>query len=147
MKRIATAVAASLLANGIAVAGTDFGTREEAEKLADAMIEILDTEGPSKAVSALFDPELPFASTRLGVNLFEGSVIIGDNREPEMVAADYSETEDLTGVTVWDWIDAAADRGDDVVLKWYHYDTQAVYDFHCYSKHSKDQKYTVMVCR
>lgn len=147
MKRIATALCALMLAPSVASSGTDFGTREEATDMANALIEILDTDGLSAGVKALFDPKLPFARSPLGINLFAGSVVVGDNREPEMVAADYAETSDLTGALVWDLVDVAADVGEDVVLKWYHYDTQAIYDFHCYSKHSGNGEYTVMVCR
>lgn len=141
------ALLALLLQPGLSAAGTDFGTKEEAMAMADRLIAILDRDGLSAGISSLFDPELPFAASPLGVNLFAGSVVVGDNREPEMISADYAETPDLSGVPVWPRVDAAADRGDDVILKWYHYDTQEEYDFHCYSKHSGNGKYTVMICR
>ena len=67
--------------------------------------------------------------------------------EPETIAADYSETADLTGALVWPIISAAAEVGGDANLKWYHYDTQEEYDYKCFSKRSADIDVTVMVCR
>ena len=128
-------------------AGSDFGTREEAKKLAIALIDIVNTQGIEAAVQAVYDPDQEFVGTRMGVNLFQGSSVIADNREPEMVAADYSETQDLKGDFVWPLVSAAADRQDDVVLKWYHYDTQEIYDFHCYSMRAERDDAAVMICR
>ena len=140
--------AACLAALGTpALAGTDFGTKEEARALARALVAIIDADGISAAVTAMHDPAHPFAASRLGVNLFQGSVVIADNREPEMVAADYAETADLTGALVWPLIYAAAQVEDDAVLKWYHYDTQEDYDFHCYSMMAHRDDGVVMVCR
>lgn len=141
------AVVVATLQPGLTIAGTEFGTKQEAMDLADRIITILDADGLSAGIKALFDPDQPFLSSRMGVNLFAGSVVVGDNREPEMVAADYAETPDLTGTMVWPLIDVAADRGEDVVLKWYHYDSQEIYDYHCFSRHAQNTSYTVMVCR
>lgn len=130
-----------------ALSGQALGTAEEAERLADALLGIADEGGLGAAVEAVYDPDLPFVASRLGVNLFEGSTVIADNREPEMVAAPYDETADLTGELVWPRIDAAAAKGEDVVLRWYHYDTQEPYDFRCFSKRGEDATITVMICR
>jgi hypothetical protein len=83
----------------------------------------------------------------MGVNLFQGSIVIADNREPETVAADYSETADLTGAVVWPRIRDAGQVGDDAILTWYHYDTQEAYEYHCYSKRADRDEGLVMVCR
>lgn len=131
----------------VALADGDFGTREEAKTLADAMIAIVDEEGIDAAIKAMHAPNSPFVRSRMGVNLFSGSVVIADNREPETIAADYSETADLTGALVWPIIAAAADVEGDARLKWYHYDTQEEYDYKCYSKAAETVDATVMVCR
>jgi hypothetical protein len=131
-----------------ALAGQDFGTREEARALAQRLVAIIDADGIQAAVEAIYDPSQPFVATRMGVNLFQGSTVIGDNREPETVAADYSGSADLTGEPVWPRVsDAAARGGDDAVLKWYHYDTQEVYDFHCFAMRAERDDGHVMVCR
>ena len=130
-----------------AQAGADFGTKEEARVLAQDLVRIIDREGVTAAAKAVFDPDGPFRHARLGVNLFQGTTFIADNREPETVAADYSQIADLTGELVWPRISAAAEREDDAVLTWYHYDTQEVYVFHCFSLRSTVQDATVMVCR
>jgi hypothetical protein len=128
-------------------AETEFGTREEAMRLAELMISIIDAEGIEAAMTAMHSPDLPFLRTRMGVNLFQNHFVVADNREPEMVAADFARTADLTGVPVWPRISDAASRGEDVVLKWYHYDTQAHYDYHCYALAAGRDAATVMVCR
>lgn len=128
-------------------AASDFGSKAEAKALATALIDIVNTQGIEAAAKAVYDPSQDFVATRMGVNLFQGSTVIADNREPEMVAADYSETADLTGAYVWPIISAAADREDDAVLKWYHYDTQEDYDYHCYSLRAQRDRAVVMVCR
>lgn len=134
-------------AGSAATAGTDFGTRAEAEQLADALVAIIQADGLATAAEAVTDPDGPFRDSPMGVNLFHGSVVIADNREPESVAADFAETADLTGELAWPRIRAAADKDTDVVLKWYHYDTQEAYDFHCYSTHAEGADAVVMVCR
>ncbi|MEO0820477.1 MAG: hypothetical protein AAF074_08625 [Pseudomonadota bacterium] len=147
MKTLTGTLLALGLMSSASVAGTDFGSKQDAMELTDKIISIIDADGLSAGIEALFDPEQPFATSRMGVNVFAGTVVVGDNREPEMVAADYATTPDLTGALVWPLIDAAADDGADVVLKWYHYDTQEVYDYHCFSQHAANPNYTVMVCR
>ncbi len=141
------AIAGLVSAAGAAAAAPPLGTKEEARRLAEKLVEIIDAEGVDAATKALYDPAQPFMSTRMGVNLFRGSVVIGDNREPETVAAAYDETEDLTGEPVWPRISAAADKADDAVLKWYHYDTQEVYDFKCFSMRASRDDGLVMICR
>ncbi|MEO1468211.1 MAG: hypothetical protein AAFV86_04085 [Pseudomonadota bacterium] len=145
--RLSLATMALLATSAGAEADADFGTPEEARIMAEKIIAIIDENGIEAGVKSLFDPDLPFGSSPMGINLFEGSVVVGDNREPEMVASEFAETPDLTGVAAWPRIDAAAGEGRDVVLKWYHYDTQEVYDFHCYSLRAASPEYTVMVCR
>lgn len=125
----------------------DFGTREDAKRLADTMIAIVDEQGIEAAIKAMHDPDQPFVGTRMGVNLFRGSTVIADNREPETIAADYSETADLNGNLVWPIIAAEAEVEGDAALKWYHYDTQEAYDYKCFSKRSVAGDATVMVCR
>lgn len=124
-----------------------FGTREEAKQLAEAMIAIVDDGGIDVAIQAMHDPRQPFVSTRMGVNLFEGSTVVADNREPETIAADYSEIADLTGRLIWPQVAAAARIEDDARLKWYHYDTQEEYDYKCFAKRSEVADITVMICR
>ena len=128
-------------------AAQPFGTKEEARRLAEQLIQVIEAEGIRAAAEAVYNPEMPFLHTAMGVNLFTGSTVIADNREPEMVAADFSQTEDLTGAPAWPRIAAAADIADDAVLKWYHYDTQEVYDFHCFSMRATRDDGLVMVCR
>ena len=132
---------------GPAKAGTDFGTDEEADAMATRVIAMLDSAGLPATIEALFDPNLPFAASPLGINLFSGSVVVGDNREPEMVEADYSKNRDLTGKLFWPLVDAAADNREYVVLKWYHYDTQEVYDYHCLCARADIRDHTIMICR
>lgn len=138
---------ATVFCSGPLSAGTDFGTRAEAEAIADQVIGLLDEGGLQSTIRAMFDPSLPFASSPMGINLFEGSVVVADNREPEMVEADYAETPDLTGALVWPLVDAAADSREDVILRWYHYDTQEIYDYHCLCARAKNGLHTIMVCR
>jgi hypothetical protein len=145
--RIHLIVSAVLALSLPAHAGTDFGTKEEARALATELVGIIDRDGIAAAANALLTPDGIFRRSRMGVNLFHGSTVIADNREPETVADDYSETPDLTGVPVWPRISAAAAKQDDVILKWYHYDTQEIYDYHCFSMRASRDDGTVMVCR
>lgn len=146
MRRLLTVVVLGMVPN-LAIADGDFGTLEEAQEIATAMIVILDTHGVEAAIEAMHDRDYPFVGSRMGVNLFSGSTVIADNREPETIAADYSETADLTGTLVWPLISAAAEKGGDANLKWYHYDTQESYDYKCYSLGASTVSATVMVCR
>ena len=147
MKNLILYALGLVLAPSIAVADGDFGTRGEAQRLANAMIAIVEAEGIEAGVTAMHDASHPFVGSRMGVNLFQGSTVIADNREPETVAADYSETEDLTGKLAWPVIAAAAAVEGDAALKWYHYDTQEEYDYKCFAKRSDRENATVMVCR
>ncbi len=146
MKTTLTTIVSIMIASQ-AFSGTDFGTKEEARDLASRLVAIIDSGGVASAAESVVDPDGPFRYSRLGVNLFRGSIVVADNREPESVAADYSKTRDLTGELVMARILAAAAQNDDVVLKWYHYDTQEVYDFHCFSMRASRDDGTVMVCR
>jgi len=145
LKSVLTAIL--LLAAPSVQAGSDFGTREEAQRLASALIDIVEADGIEAAVEAMHDRDHPFVTSRMGVNLFQNSTVIADNREPEMVATDYSHIADLTGTIVWPIIDDAARIEDDAVLKWYHYETQEEYVYDCFSKRSMRDDATVMVCR
>ena len=71
-REIVYAVSFALLPTGVLADG-DFGTREEAARLADTMIAIVDSDGLEMAIKAMHDPQQPFVSTRMGVNLFEAS--------------------------------------------------------------------------
>jgi hypothetical protein len=147
MKRTAFAALAALAAVSISHAGTDFGTREDAEAIADALVAIIDADGIEAAVAAMHDPSQPFLASRLGVNLFKGSIQVADNREPEMVASDYAETADLNGLPIWPLVTAAADSKSEAVLLWYHYDTQERYEYHCLSRWGRRDEGLVMICR
>lgn len=128
-------------------AAEDFGTKAEARALASTLVAIIDRDGVAAAARAVLDPDGPFRHSRMGVNLFHGSTVIADNREPETVATDYADTADLTGALVWPIISAAAEAEDDALLKWYHYDTQEVYDYHCFSMKAARDDGAVMICR
>ena len=135
---LAGAASATLAAQD---AADDFGTREEARALAERLVAIIDAE-------AIYDPAQPFLASRMGVNLFRGSMVIADNREPETVAADYAAISDLTGEAAWPRISAAASLGGaDAILKWYHYDTQEIYDYRCFAMKADRDDGHVMVCR
>ena len=147
MKMFARSAVAIAFFPGVVWADSDFGTKEEARSMADLMIEIVEEQGLEAAVRAMHENDMPFVGSRMGVNLFEGSTVIADNREPETIAADYSQTADLTGALVWPLISAAAATEGDAELKWYHYDTQEEYDYKCHSKSAQSMDVTVMVCR
>ncbi len=130
-----------------AMSSSDFGTEAEAESLAKALVEIINRDGVAAGADAVIDPDGPFRQSRMGVNLFEGSFVIADNREPETVSADYAETADLTGELVWPIVKAAAEENRDAVLKWYHYDTQEPYWYRCRSMSASRDDAIVMICR
>ncbi len=140
----ASALAASAT---ITQAGTAFGTDDEARAMAAAMSEIVRGEGLESAIAAMHDPALPFATTQMGVHVFESSIIVADNREPELIATSYADVQDLTGEAMWPRITAAADNQSDAILEWYHYDTEAEYTYHCYSEWASGNDVLVMVCR
>ncbi len=125
----------------------DFGTAEEAQSLANQMTAIVNEGGVDAAISAMHDPSLPFTATEMGVHVFEQSIIVADNREPELIASSYAAVEDLTGEPMWPRIIAAADEQGEAVLEWYHYDTEAEYTYNCYSEWATPQEVLVMVCR
>ena len=147
MKMMNLTAVVVLLTSALAQADSSLGTKEETDLLAAEIVRIIDEKGMDRAVQALVDPAMPFASTRQGVNLFDGSIIVGDNREPEMVRADYADLTDLNGALMWKLISEAAPENAEVVIKWYHYDTQEVYDYSCLARNAADPRFTVMVCR
>lgn len=138
---------AALSMTSPAYAATAFGTKEEAQHLAKELVAIIEQDGVVVAAQAVVDPAGPFRRSSMGINLFVGSTVIADNREPETVAIDYDNFPDLNGNNVWPLISAAADRQDDALLRWYHYDTQEAYDFRCFSLRASRDDGLVMVCR
>ncbi|MEO0388542.1 MAG: hypothetical protein AAF281_13630 [Pseudomonadota bacterium] len=145
-KRTTLALAATLLGSP-AVAGADFGSAAEAQAIAAQMSEIIRSGGIDAGIAAMHDPAQPFGSSRLGIHVFENTIIVADNREPELIATSYAEVQDLTEETMWPRIVAAADAKGDAMLKWYHYDTEAVYEYRCYSERAVAPSVLVMVCR
>lgn len=144
----ATLLALSLPLAASAETTEQFGTKKEARTLAEALVTIVDDQGIAAATEAVLDPAQQFRKSRMGVNLFHNGMVIADNREPETVAADYTQTPDLTGDLVWPRITAAADAGgEDAMLLWYHYDTQEEYMYHCFSLRAHRDDGMVMVCR
>ena len=95
----------------------------------------------------MHDPALPFSASSLGIHVFEKSIIVADNREPELIASSYAEVQDLTDEAMWPRIVDAADTKGEAVLKWYHYDTEAIYDYHCHSEWATPGDVLIMVCR
>ena len=146
MKQITLSLALAALAMPV-FAASDFGTKEEARSIADVVINIVEENGIAAAAQEIVSADGQFRASRMGVNLFQGTVVIADNREPESVAADYVDIQDLTGAPVWGRISAAADIEDDAELLWYHYDTQEEYLFRCFSKRASRDDALVMVCR
>lgn len=140
-------LAAASVFGSVAHASGDFGTDVEAREIASAMTSIIQGDGLDAAIAAMHDPALPFSASRLGIHVFEKSVIVADNREPELIASSYAEVEDLTGEPMWPRISAAADARSDAVLEWYHYDTEAEYTYLCHSEWAKPDEILVMVCR
>lgn len=130
-----------------ALASGDFGTAAEARDIAAAMSGIIRSSGLEAGIAAMHDPARPFGSSRMGIHVFEQSVIVADNREPELIASSYAEIEDLTGEAMWPRITAAADAQSDAILEWYHYDTDAEYTYSCYSEWAIRGSVLVMVCR
>ena len=130
-----------------AVAAGPFGTREQARDFAIEIIALVDEQGLSAAAQAIIATDSKFRKSRMGINLFDGTVVIADNREPESVSTDYLEITDLTGEPIWPAIAAAADAQDDAELLWYHYDTQEEYAYKCFSMRATRENAVVMVCR
>lgn len=142
---LATAMPAATSAGDVSAG--DFGTRAEALALAEALIDRIDSEGLQAGINAVIDKTGPYVATRLGVNLFAGPVLIADNREPEMVAAPFDRTPDMTGVPAWPRIVEAKHSGGDATLTWYHYDTQVAYDYRCVVRGAVTIDASVMICR
>lgn len=138
--------AAALVAANTVSAG-DFGTVEEAREIARQLSEIVQSGGVDAGINAMHDGTMPFSTSDLGIHLFENGIIVGDNREPELIAASYAEVEDLTGEPMWPRIVAAADAQSDAILEWYHYDSEAEYTYACHSEWAETGTTLVMVCR
>jgi hypothetical protein len=141
------AFAAATILSTPAHASGDFGTEAEAKQIAAAMVAIIQTDGLDAGIAAMHDPAQPFGASQLGIHVFEQSFIVADNREPELIASNYAEIEDLTGAPLWPRITGAADAKSDAVLEWYHYDTEAQYTYLCYSEWAVAGDVLVMVCR
>ncbi|WP_373636729.1 hypothetical protein [Yoonia sp. BS5-3] len=146
MKRLITFVSLLLSCGSVAVA-SDFGTKEQSQDIAGQLSAIVQTGGVDAGIDAMHDPSQPFSTSTLGIHLFEDGIIVGDNREPELLAAAYTEVEDLTGEPMWPRIVAAADMRDDAMLEWYHYDTEVEYTYACYSEWAIEGTALIMVCR
>lgn len=144
--RTSACLLAALIGTSGAFAGTEFGTEAEAREIAAQMVSIIQSGGVDVSISAMHDPAHPFSASQMGIHVFEDSVIVADNREPELIATSYVEVADLTQETMWPRIVAAAEARTDAVLEWYHYDTEAEYTYDCYSEKAEDNV-IVMVCR
>lgn len=131
----------------VASASSEFGTETEAQDIAKQMTSIIQSDGLDAAIAAMHDASLPFSTSAMGIHVFEQSIIVADNREPELIAASYVEVQDLTGEAMWPRIVAAADTKSDAILEWYHYDTEAEYAYQCYSEWATAGEVIVMVCR
>ena len=138
---------AIVLAGTAAWANVDFGTEAEAKAITGEMVAIIQEGGVDAAIEAMHSADRPFSSSKMGIHVFEQSVIVADNREPELIAASYAEVEDLTGEAMWPRIVAAAEASGDAVLEWYHYDTEAEYTYLCYSEWAVPGDVIVMTCR
>lgn len=132
---------------GPAIASNDFGTEQESQDIAAMMVEIISTGGVDAGIAAMHDASLPFATSTMGIHVFEDSIIVADNREPELIATSYAEVADLTGESMWPRIVAAADASSDAILEWYHYDTELEYTYQCYTEWATPGSVIVMVCR
>lgn len=146
-KLLGAMVVAGLFSANAAVAGTAFGTDSDARAIAGKMTKIIVDQGLDAGIEAMHDPALPFVNSQMGIHVFEGSIIVADNREPELIAASYAEVQDLTEEPMWPRIVQAAHKRSDAELKWYHYDTEEIYDYHCYSEWAVEPEILVMVCR
>jgi len=144
--RLKLAIALALLGT-TATAMNDFGTEDEAREIASQMTQIIQSSGLDAGIAAMHDASMPFSASQMGIHVFEQSIIVADNREPELIASSYAEVEDLTGEAMWPRIVAAADASSDAILEWYHYDTEAEYTYQCYSEWSVPGDVIVMVCR
>lgn len=146
IQRSTALIAAFGLTASIGTAG-DFGSADEARTIGMMLADIVAEGGVDAGISAMHDPSLPFSSSSLGIHLFEAGIIVGDNREPELIASSYEEVQDLTGEPMWPRIVDAADQNGEAVLEWYHYDTEAEYSYNCFSTWAEADTALVMVCR
>jgi len=144
--RLLTATA-MLLAAATAASASDFGTEDEATALVKKMSSIVQADGLDAAIEAMHDPNMPFSASRMGIHVFQQSIIVADNREPELIAQSYAELQDLTGDYMWPRIAAAADEASVAVLEWYHYDTEEEYSYTCHSDWATPDEVLIMVCR
>lgn len=148
-----TGVKPSLLAFALALtpaaalAAGEFGSEAESRAITDRMVEIINSQGVDAGIAAMHDGGEPFVGAQMGVHVFESGIIVADNREPELIATSYEEVADLTEEPMWPRIVAAADAEGEAQLKWYHYDTEAVYDYQCFSKWTDQPEILVMTCR
>lgn len=138
---LTTTLAAPALATG------EFGSLEEATTIAQQMTAIIQEQGLDAGIAAMHDNNLPFSSSQMGIHVFEDSIIVADNREPELIATSYADIEDLTGESMWPRIVTAADAQTEATLEWFHYDTEAEYSYSCYSEWAIAGSTIVMVCR
>ena len=106
--RLLLAASLSLLGTS-ATAMNDFGTEGEARAIASQMTQIIQSGGLDAGIAAMHDASMPFSTSQMGIHVFEQSIIVADNREPELIASSYAEVEDLTGEAMWPRIVAAAD--------------------------------------
>ncbi len=137
----------SLFTASAALSGTAFGTEADARKMTTYLSEIIVLDGIEAAIDAMADPEMPFASSAMGLQIFEGSMVVADNRAPDLAAVSYADVPDLTWTPVWPRIVAAADTGAHAKLEWYHYDNKTEYTYHCYSEWAQGNSVLVMACR
>lgn len=146
MKVKVFAVGLAALIGTSATAG-DFGSEQDARNIANQMSTIIQASGIDAGIAAMHDAGQPFSASQLGIHVFEDGIIVGDNREPELLAASYADVADLTGEPMWPRIVAAANEQADAILEWYHYDTEAEYTYACYSEWAIADSALVMVCR
>ena len=144
-----TIISAALLtlASSVAIAGTDFGTDQEARDITQQMVDIIKDQGLDAGIAAMHDASGPFLDTKMGVHIFQESIIVADNREPELIAASYAGVTDANGNDMWEMIQAAAAETTDFVTLWTHYDTNEPYEYHCFTQYAVEGQVTVMTCR
>jgi len=130
-----------------AMAGDQFGTADDAERLADALIDIIDGGGLVAGKAAVVDPNGPFQTTEMGIHIFDSGVIIADSRDPELLTVSYSGVTDLNGADFWDAIVDAANGSNFHKVKWYSYSNEnSEYIFDCYSKWQTQDIIVVWIC-
>ena len=140
-------MSAILLAAATAASASDFGTEAEATAIIAEMSTIIQNDGLDAGIEAMHNPDLPFSTSQMGIHVFEQSIIVADNREPELIAQSYAELQHLTGEFMWPRIEAAANDSSAAILEWYHYDTEEEYSYTCHSDWATPGDVLVMVCR